>query len=164
MTASIRVPAAKAAAAVAPSAVPPKPDDTAETEAAKAGLAVAPSLTCMFTSREGGVAMASAVDAAVATASSAARWRTYERKEGMCPAVGGTVVIGTGSAPASVPTSAVETAVAVASAAVSTVASREEEAARAVAAGAVGIVVSSAASEGILGKWGAELPPVPVSR
>ena len=49
-------------------------------------------------------------------------------------------------------------------AAVPTVASREEEAARVVAADAVGIVASSAASEGMLGKWGVELPPVLVSR
>ena len=48
--------------------------------------------------------------------------------------------------------------------AVSTVASREEEAARITAADAAGILASSAASEGILGKWGAELPPVPVSQ
>ena len=71
---------------------------------------------------------------------------------------------GTGSVPTSMPTSAVEVAVAVAPAAVSTVASREEEAARIMAADAVGIVVSSAASEGILEKWGAELPSVLVSR
>ena len=108
--------------------------------------------------------MASAVDAAVAMASSATRQRTYERKEDMRSTVGGTAVIGTGSAPTSVPILTVETAVAVASAAVSTVAPREEEAARAMAADAVGIVVSSAASEGILGKWGAVLSPVPVSR
>ena len=42
--------------------------------------------------------------------------------------------------------------------------SREEEAARVVAADAASIVVSSAASEGIRGEWGVELPPVPVSR
>ena len=56
-------------------------------------------------------------------------------------------MIGTGSVPTSMSTSAVEVAVAVAPAAVSTVASREEEAARVVAADAVGIVASSAASE-----------------
>ena len=105
-----------------------------------------------------------AADAAVAMASSAARRRMYERKEDMCSAVGGAVVVGTGSVPTSMSTPAVEVAVAVAPAAVSTVASREEEAARIMAADVVGIVVSSAASEGILGKWGAELPPVPVSR
>ena len=45
---------------------------------------VAPSLTSMFTSGEGGVASVSAADAAVAVASSAARRRMYERKEDMC--------------------------------------------------------------------------------
>jgi len=88
----------------------------------------------------------------------------YERKEDMCPAVGGTVVIGTGSVPTSMPTPAVEAAAAVAPAAVSTVAAREGGAARIVTAEATGIVASSAASEGIVGKWGVELPPVPVSR
>jgi hypothetical protein len=88
----------------------------------------------------------------------------YERKEEMCPAVGRTAVIGTGSVPTSMPTPAVEVAVAVAPATVSTVASREGEAARIVTAEATGIVASSAASEGIVGKWGAELPPVPVPR
>ena len=110
------------------------------------------------------MASAPAADAAVAVASSATRRRMHERKEDMCPAVGGTVVIGTGSVPHSMPTSTVEVAVAVAPAAVSTVASREEEAARIVAAEATGIVALSAASEGILGRWGVELPPVPVSR
>ena len=67
--------------------------------------------------------------------------------------------------PIPMPMPAVEAAVAVAPAAVSAVASpREEEAAKVVAADAVGTVVPSATSEGILGKWGAELPPVPVSR
>jgi len=114
--------------------------------------AVAPSLASTFTSGEGNVAMASAVDAAVAVASSATRRRMYERKEDSCWAVGGTIVIGTGSVSTSMPTSAVEVAVAVAPAAVPTVASREEEVARIMAADAVGIVVSSAASEGIFGK------------
>ena len=107
----------------------------------------------------------SVADAAVTVASSAAILRRmYERKEDMRPAVGGAVVIGTGSVSTSMPTPAVEVAVAVAPAAVSTVVSREEEAARIVTAEATGIVVSSAASEGIAGKWGVELPPVPVSR
>ena len=110
------------------------------------------------------MASASAADAAVAVASSAARRRMYERKEDMCSAVGGTVVIGTGSVRNSTLTSAVEVAIAVAPAVVSTVASREGEAVRIVAAEATGIVVLSAASEGILGKWGAELPPVLASR
>ena len=139
-------------------------DDTEETEMAKAGLAAAPSLTYTFTSGEGCVASVSAVGAAVAVASSAARRRTCERKEDMCSAVGGAVVIGTGSVPTSMPTSTVKTAVAVAPAAVPPVASREEEAARVVAADVVGTVVSSAVIEGILGKWGVELPPILVSR
>ena len=73
-------------------------------------------------------------------------------------------MVGIGSVSTSMPTSAVEAAVAVTPAAVPTVASREEEAARIVAAEAAGIVASSAASEGILGEWGAELPPVLVPR
>ena len=139
-------------------------DDTAETEAAKAGLAVASSLTFMFTSREGGVAMASALDAAVAMASSVTRRRTYERKEDMCSALGGVVVAGTGSVSTSMLTSAVEDAVAMAPTAVSTVASREGEAARIVTAEATGNVASPTASGGTVGKRGVELPPVPVSR
>ena len=79
----------------------------------------------MFTPGEGGVASVSAVDAAVAVASSAILRRMYERKEDMRPAVGGAVVIGTGSVSTSMPTPAVEVAVAVAPATVSTVASRK---------------------------------------
>ena len=140
------------------------PDDTAETEAAKAGLAVAPSLTFMLTSREGGVAMASAVDAAVAMASSVTRRRTYERKEDMCSALGGAVVAGTGSVSTSMPTPVVEVAVAVALATVSTVVSRKGGAFRIVMVEVAVAAASSVASEGTVGKWGAELPPVPVSR
>ena len=139
-------------------------DDTAEAEAAKAGLAVAPSLASTLISGEEGVASDPAADAAVAVVSSATRRRMYERKDDMRSAVGGTVAIGTRSVSTSMPTPAVEVAVAVAPAAVSTVASREGEAARIVTAEATGIVASSAASEGIVGKWGAELPPVPVPR
>ena len=105
-----------------------------------------------------------AADAAVAVASSATLRRMYERKEDMRPAVGGTVVIGTGSVSTSMPTPAVEVAVAVAPATVSTVASREGEAFRIVTVEVTGTVASSVASEGTVGKWGAELPPVPVSR
>ena len=121
-------------------------------------------LSTRFRPEGGGEASASVADAAAAVASSAILRRMYERKEDMRPAVGGTVVIGTGSVSTSMPTPAVEVAVAVAPAAVSTVASREEEAARIVAAEATGTVASSAASEGTVGKWGVELPPVPVSR
>ena len=109
------------------------------------------------------VANASAADAAVAVPSSAARRRMLERKEDMCLAVGGAAMVGIGSVPTAMPMSAVEAAVAVAPAAVRTVASREEEAARVVAADTVGIMVSSAASEGMLGKRGNERPPVLVS-
>ena len=130
----------------------------------RAGRAAACSLTSTFTSGGGCVASVSAVGVAVAVASSATRRRMHERKEDMCSAVGGTVVIGTGSVRNSTLTSAVEVAIAVAPAVVSTVASREGEAVRIVAAEATGIVVLSAASEGILGKWGVELPPAPVSR
>ena len=105
-----------------------------------------------------------AADAAVAVASSATLRRMYERKEDMRPAVGGTVVIGTGSVPTSTPTPAVEVAVAVAPATASTVASREGEAVRIVAVEVTGTVASPAASEGTVGKWEAELPPLPVSR
>ena len=110
------------------------------------------------------VANASAADAAVAVPPSAALRRMLERKEDMCSAVRRAAMVGTGSVPTAMPMSAVEAAVAVAPAAVRTVTSREEEAARVVAADAVGIMVPSAASEGIVGKWGVELPPVPVSR
>ena len=109
--------------------------------------------------------MASAVDVAVAMASSVTRRRTYERKEDMSSALGGAVVAGTGSVPtASMPTPAVEVAVAVALATVSTVASRKGEAFRIVAVEVTGAVASSVASEGTVGKWEAELPSVPVSR
>ena len=106
----------------------------------------------------------SAADAAVAVASSATLRRMYERKEDMRPAVGGSVVIGTGSVSTSMPTPAVEAAVAVAPAMVSTVASRKGEAFRIVTVEVAVAVASSAASEGTVGKRGAELPPVPVSR
>ena len=109
-------------------------DDPREAAAAKAVFAAAPPLTSTLTPGEGCVTSTPAADAAVAAASSATRRRIYERKEDMRPAVGGTAVIGTGPVPTSMPTSAVEVAVAVAPAAVSTVASREEEAVRIVAA------------------------------
>ena len=135
-------------------------------------VAAAPSAVPITTSREGESAKATAADAvslvassaAVAVASSATRRRMYERKEDMCPAVEGAVVTGTGSVSTSMSTSAVEAAVAVVPVAVATVVLREEEAARTTAADAAGVVVSSAASEGILGKRGAELPPVLASR
>ena len=84
------------------------------------------------------VANVSAADAAVAVPSSAARRRMLERKEDMRSAVRGAAMVGTGSVPTTMPMSAVEAAVAVAPAAVRAVASREEEAARVVAADAVG--------------------------
>ena len=107
--------------------------------------------------------MVSAVDAAVAVSSPAACRRMFERKEDMCSAVGGAAMAGIGSVPTAMPMQVVEAAVAVAPAAVRTVASREEGAARVGAADAVGIMVTSAASEGMLGKWGVKLPPVLVS-
>ena len=110
------------------------------------------------------MASVSVADAAVAVASPATLWRMYERKEDMLPAGGGTVVTGTGSVSTSMPTPAVEVTVAVALATVSTAASREGEASRIVAVEVTGAVASSAASEGTVGKWGAELPPVPASR
>ena len=110
------------------------------------------------------MARGSAADAAVAAALSATLRRMNERKEEMCPAVGGSAVIGTGSVSTSMPTPAVEAAVAVAPAMVSTVASRKGEACRIVAVEVAGAVASSTASEGTVGKWGAELPPVPVSQ
>ena len=82
----------------------------------------------------------------------------------MCSVVGGATVVGTGSALTSMPVSAAEAAVAVAPAAVPTVTSGEEEAARVAAADAVGIAVSSAAGGGIIGKWEAEPPPARVPR
>ena len=63
-----------------------------------------------------------------------------------------------------IPLLAAESAVAVAPSAMPTATSGEGESARVVAADAVGTVVSSAVIEGILGKWGVELPPVLVSR
>jgi len=87
----------------------------------------------------------------------------YERKEDMRPAVGGSVV-GTGPASTSMPTPVVEATVAVAPAMVSTVASRKGEAFRIVTVEVVVAVASSAASEGTVGKRGAELPPTPASR
>ena len=106
----------------------------------------------------------SAADAAVAVASSATLRRMYERKEDMRPAVGGSVVIGTGSVSTAMPTPAVEAAVAVAPAMVSTVASRKGEACRMVAVEVAVAVASSAASEGTVGKWGAELPSALVTQ
>ena len=103
-------------------------------------------------------------DAAVAVALSATLRRMYERKEDMRPAVGGSVVIGTGPVSTSMPTPVVEAAVAVEPAMVSTVASRKGEAFRIVTAEVAVAVASSAASEGTVGKRGAELPPAPVSR
>ena len=73
-------------------------------------------------------------------------------------------MVGTEPVPTSTSMSVAEAAVTLAPAAVYTVTSREEEAARVAEADAVGTVVSSVASEGILGKRGAELPPVPVSQ
>ena len=142
----------------------PLSDDRNETAAAEAALAVAPSLTPTSPSGEGGVANVSAADAAAAVAPSATLRRMYERKEDMCPAVGGTAVIGTGPMSTSTPASVVEVAVAVAPATVPTVASREGEAARIATVEVTGTVTSPAASEGIVGKWEAELPPAPVSR
>ena len=114
-------------------------------------------------SSEGCVASVPAADAAAAAASPATLRRMYERKEDMCPAVGGTVVIGTGSAPTSTAVLA-KAAVAVAPATASAVASREGEAVRIVAVEVTGAVASSIASEGTVGKWEAELPSVPVPR
>ena len=110
------------------------------------------------------MADAPAADVVVAVVSSATLRRMYERKEEMCLAVGGTVAIGTGSVPTSMPTPAVEVAVAVALATVSTVASRKGEASRIVTVEVAVAVAPSVASEGTVEKWGAELPPVPVSR
>ena len=106
----------------------------------------------------------SVADAAVAVASSATLRRMYERKEDMRPAVGGAVVIGTGSVSTSMPTPAVEVAVAVALATVSTVASRKGEAFRIVTVEVAVAVASSVASEGTVGKWGAELPSALVAQ
>ena len=114
-------------------------------------------------SSEGCVASVPAADAAAAVASPATLRRMYERNEDMCPAVGGTVVIGTGSAPTSTAVLA-EAAVAVAPATASAVASREGEAARIVAVEVTGTATSPAVSEGIVEKWEAELSPSPVSR
>ena len=139
-------------------------DDTAEAEAAKAGLAVAPSLASALTSGEESVASVPAADAAVAVVSSAIRRRMYERKEDMRSAVGGAVAIGTRSVSTSMPTPAVEVAVAVAPAMASAVSSREGEAARIVTVEVTGTATSPAVSEGIVEKWEAELSPSPVSR
>ena len=141
-------------------------DDTEETgmaEAVGAACAVSPSVTPTPASGEGCVASVPVVDVAAAVASPATLRRMYERKEDMCPAVGGTVVIGTGSAPTSTAVLA-EAAVAVAPATASAVASREGEAARIVAVEVTGTVTSPAASEGTVEKWEAELPPLPASR
>ena len=133
-------------------------DDTAEAEAAKAGLAVAPSLASTLISGEEGVASDPAADAAVAVVSSATRRRMYERKDDMRSAVGGTVAIGTRSVSTSMPTPAVEVAVAVAPATVSTVASRKGGAFRIVTVEVAVAVASSVSSEGTVGKWGAPMP------
>ena len=160
---SVRVAAADAVGLVVSPAVDGEktllPDDPREAEAAavESAFAVAPSLAATSTSREGGAASVPAVDAAVVAALSAMLRRMYERKEDMRPAVG------TGSAPTSMSAPA-EVAVAVAPATASTVASREGEAARIVAAEVTGTVTSSAASEGTVEKWEAELPPLPASR
>ena len=106
----------------------------------------------------------SAADAAVAVASSATLRRMYERKEDMRPAVGGGAVTGSGSVSTATPTPAVEVAVAVVPATASIAASREGGAVRIVTVEVTGTVASSVASEGTVGKWEAELPPVPVSR
>jgi len=144
------------------------PDDTKETvtsETAEAAFVVSPPVTSTSISREGCVASVPAAGAAVAVASSATLRRMYERKEDMSSALGGAVVAGTGSVPiASMPTPAMEVAVSVALATVSTVASRKGEAFRIVTVEVTGAVASSVASEGTVGKWEAELPSVPVSR
>ena len=93
-------------------------DDTKETVAAKAELAVAPSSASTCPSEEGGVAGVPAVGAAIAVALSAARRRMYERKEDMRSAVGGGATVGLGSVSTSMPVPAAEAAVAVAPAAV----------------------------------------------
>ena len=110
------------------------------------------------------MASASAADAAVAVASSAILRRMYERKEDMRPAVGGGAVTGSGSVSTATPTPAVEVAVAVVPATASLAASREGGAVRIVTVEVTGTVASLVASEGTVGKWEAELPPVPVSR
>ena len=102
-----------------------------------------------------------AVGAAIAVALSAARRRMYERKEDTWSASGGAVVVGTEPVSTSMSMSAAEAAATLAPAAVYTVTSRGKEAARVAEADAVGTVVSSAVSEGIRGKRGAKLPPVP---
>ena len=106
----------------------------------------------------------SAADAAAAVALSATLRRMYERKEDMRPAVGGSVVIGTGSVTTATPTPAMEVAVTAVSATVSIAVSSEGGAVRIVAVEVTGTVTSPAASEGTVEKWEAELPPLPVSR
>ena len=138
-------------------------EETAMAEAVGAACAVEPSVASTSASGEGCVTRVSAADAAVAVALSATLRRMYERKEDMRPAVGGTVVIGTGSAPTSTAAPA-EVAVAVAPATASAVASKKGEAFRIVTVEVAVAVASSAASEGTVGRWGAELSPVPVSR
>jgi hypothetical protein len=72
----------------------------------------------------------------------------YERKEDMCPAVGGTAVIGTRLVSASMSTPVVEVAVAVALATVPTVASRKGEAFRIVTVGLESLVGAPATGIG----------------
>ena len=138
-------------------------EETAMAEAVGAACAVEPSVASTSASGEGCVTRVSAADAAVAVALSATLRRMYERKEDMRSAVGGTVVIGTGSAPTSMAAPA-EVAGAVAPATASAVASREGEAARVVAVKVTGTATSPAVSEGIVEKLEAEMPPLPVAR
>ena len=86
-------------------------DDTKETvtaEAAEAAFAVSPPVASTSISREGCVASVPAAGAAVAVASSATLRRMYERKEDMCPAVGGGAVTGSGSVSTATPTPVVD--------------------------------------------------------
>ena len=145
----------------APSVVPAEASRTA---AAEAALAVASSSASTFTSEEGGVASVPAADAAVTVASSATLRRMYERKEDMRPAVGGGAVTGSGPMSTATPMPTVEVTVAVVPATASLAVSREGGAARIVAAEVTGTVASPLTSEGTVGKWEAELPPVLVSR
>ena len=144
-------------------------DDTegmemAEAAEAEAVCAASPSVISASTSGEGCVASVPAADVAVVVVLSATLRRMYERKEDMCPAVGGAAATGTGSVSTATPTPVVEVAVAVVPATISMAVSGEREAARIVAVEVAGTVASPLASEGTIGKWGVELPPAPVSR
>ena len=75
-------------------------------EAAKEVFAVAPSASSAVTSGGGGEVSVSAADAAVAVASSVVRRRMYERKEDVCSASRGAVVVGTGPVQTCIPRSA----------------------------------------------------------